>query len=356
MRCASPRGSTTRSTCRASALWRAAAVEAAAAQRRNAHRSRGGLGHARRRPSRRARGRRAAQRARQGARRPRTRAARIAARGIRRRDEPRELRDGAKGRRCAASSCSPRSRVRPASRSGLRRRRRHARRVCCADEPRTSIAVACTASPEDSIDVGLHVSVRHRNRPAREDASDRRRRRRTRPRSATTSISTASTRRRSRSRSPQRPTAAGSSSSRRSIRRRPARARPRSRSGWRRRCGASARTPSLCMREPCLGPVFGVKGGAAGGGYAQVVPMDDINLHFTGDFHAISSAHALLSAMLDNHLQQGNALRHRSAPDHLAAHDRHERPRAAQHHHRPRRRRRRRRRARSASSSSRRAR
>jgi formate--tetrahydrofolate ligase len=64
----------------------------------------------------------------------------------------------------------------------------------------------------------------------------------------------------------------------------------------------------LCIREPSLGPVFGVKGGAAGGGYAQVLPMDDINLHFTGDFHAISSAHALLSAMLDNHLQQGNVL------------------------------------------------
>ncbi|HEX8943299.1 MAG TPA: formate--tetrahydrofolate ligase [Gemmatimonadaceae bacterium] len=65
---------------------------------------------------------------------------------------------------------------------------------------------------------------------------------------------------------------------------------------------------ALCIREPSLGPVFGVKGGAAGGGYAQVVPMDDINLHFTGDFHAISSAHGLLAAMLDNHLQQGNAL------------------------------------------------
>lgn len=65
---------------------------------------------------------------------------------------------------------------------------------------------------------------------------------------------------------------------------------------------------SLCIREPSLGPVFGVKGGAAGGGYAQVLPMEDINLHFTGDFHAISSAHALLSAMLDNHLQQGNVL------------------------------------------------
>ena len=65
---------------------------------------------------------------------------------------------------------------------------------------------------------------------------------------------------------------------------------------------------ALCIREPSLGPVFGVKGGAAGGGYAQVVPMEDINLHFTGDFHAISTAHSLLSAMLDNHLHQGNAL------------------------------------------------
>ncbi len=64
----------------------------------------------------------------------------------------------------------------------------------------------------------------------------------------------------------------------------------------------------LCIREPSLGPVFGIKGGAAGGGYAQVVPMDEINLHFTGDFHAISSSHNLLSAMLDNHLHQGNAL------------------------------------------------
>jgi formate--tetrahydrofolate ligase len=64
----------------------------------------------------------------------------------------------------------------------------------------------------------------------------------------------------------------------------------------------------VAIREPSLGPVFGVKGGAAGGGYAQVVPMDEINLHFTGDFHAITSAHNLLSAMLDNHLHQGNAL------------------------------------------------
>lgn len=62
------------------------------------------------------------------------------------------------------------------------------------------------------------------------------------------------------------------------------------------------------LREPSLGPVFGIKGGAAGGGYSQVVPMEDINLHFTGDFHAITSAHNLLAALVDNHLQQGNAL------------------------------------------------
>ncbi len=72
-----------------------------------------------------------------------------------------------------------------------------------------------------------------------------------------------------------------------------------------RRVGSNA---ALCMREPSLGPVFGVKGGAAGGGYSQVIPMEDINLHFTGDFHAISSAHALLAAMLDNSLQQGNPM------------------------------------------------
>ena len=65
---------------------------------------------------------------------------------------------------------------------------------------------------------------------------------------------------------------------------------------------------AIALREPSLGPVFGVKGGAAGGGYAQVVPMEDINLHFTGDFHAIGAANNLLAAMLDNHIQQGNAL------------------------------------------------
>ena len=64
----------------------------------------------------------------------------------------------------------------------------------------------------------------------------------------------------------------------------------------------------VCLREPSLGPCFGVKGGAAGGGYSQVIPMEDINLHFTGDFHAITSANNLLSALIDNHLQQGNGL------------------------------------------------
>src|SRR5699024_640533 len=62
------------------------------------------------------------------------------------------------------------------------------------------------------------------------------------------------------------------------------------------------------LREPSLGPSFGIKGGAAGGGYSQVVPMEDINMHFTGDFHAITSAHNLISAMLDNHIHHGNKL------------------------------------------------
>ena len=64
----------------------------------------------------------------------------------------------------------------------------------------------------------------------------------------------------------------------------------------------------VCLREPSLGPSFGMKGGAAGGGYAQVVPMELINLHFTGDFHAITSAHNLLSALIDNHIYWGNKL------------------------------------------------
>ena len=64
----------------------------------------------------------------------------------------------------------------------------------------------------------------------------------------------------------------------------------------------------IALREPSLGPVFGLKGGAAGGGYSQVLPMEDINLHFTGDFHAITAANNLLCAMIDNHIQQGNEL------------------------------------------------
>jgi len=71
---------------------------------------------------------------------------------------------------------------------------------------------------------------------------------------------------------------------------------------------AIGKTAAICIREASLGPCFGMKGGAAGGGYAQVVPMDDMNLHFTGDFHAITSAHNLLSAMIDNHIYWGNAL------------------------------------------------
>ncbi|NDD27675.1 MAG: formate--tetrahydrofolate ligase [Proteobacteria bacterium] len=73
--------------------------------------------------------------------------------------------------------------------------------------------------------------------------------------------------------------------------------------------GALGKRVMLCLREPSLGPVFGVKGGAAGGGYSQVVPMEDINLHFTGDIHAVTAAHNLLAALIDNHLLQGNALR-----------------------------------------------
>ena len=72
--------------------------------------------------------------------------------------------------------------------------------------------------------------------------------------------------------------------------------------------GLLGKKAAIALREPSLGPCFGIKGGAAGGGYAQVVPMEDLNLHFTGDFHAITSANNLLAAMLDNHIQQGNAL------------------------------------------------
>ena len=72
--------------------------------------------------------------------------------------------------------------------------------------------------------------------------------------------------------------------------------------------GRMGKNSIIALREPSLGPCFGIKGGAAGGGYAQVVPMEDLNLHFTGDFHAITSANNLLAALLDNHIQQGNSL------------------------------------------------
>ena len=72
--------------------------------------------------------------------------------------------------------------------------------------------------------------------------------------------------------------------------------------------GKLGKNAIIALREPSLGPCFGIKGGAAGGGYAQVVPMEDLNLHFTGDFHAITSANNLLAALLDNHVQQGNSL------------------------------------------------
>ena len=79
--------------------------------------------------------------------------------------------------------------------------------------------------------------------------------------------------------------------------------------------GKIGKSPVLCLREASLGPVFGIKGGAAGAGYTQVVPMEDMNLHFTGDIHAIGAANNLLAAMLDAHLLHGNELRHRPALD-----------------------------------------
>ena len=95
--------------------------------------------------------------------------------------------------------------------------------------------------------------------------------------------------------------------------------------------GHIGRRPVLCLREASLGPVFGIKGGAAGGGYAQVVPMEDLNLHFTGDIHAIGAANNLLAAMLEAHLLHGNMLGHRPALGRLAALRRHQRPRLAGH-------------------------
>ena len=87
----------------------------------------------------------------------------------------------------------------------------------------------------------------------------------------------------------------------------------------------------IALREPSLGPCFGLKGGAAGGGYAQVVPMDELNLHFTGDFHAITSANNLLAAMLDNH-PAGECSSHRSKADCMETLRRYERPCSSKYH------------------------
>ena len=94
---------------------------------------------------------------------------------------------------------------------------------------------------------------------------------------------------------------------------------------------------AVCIRQPSLGPVFGIKGGAAGGGYSQVIPMEDFNLHLTGDVHAIGAAHNLAGAFLDNSLHHKNPLGHRPARDPLAARRRHQRPGAPARRHRPRR-------------------
>ena len=99
--------------------------------------------------------------------------------------------------------------------------------------------------------------------------------------------------------------------------------------------GAIGKRPILCLREPSLGPIFGIKGGAAGGGLTQVVPMEDLNLHFTGDFHAIAAANNMLAAFVDRHIFYGNDLKIDPFRRQLAAGGRHERPPPAQHHHRP---------------------
>ena len=94
---------------------------------------------------------------------------------------------------------------------------------------------------------------------------------------------------------------------------------------------------AVCIRQPSLGPVFGIKGGAAGGGYRQVIPMEDFNLHLTGDVHAIGAAHNLGAAFLDNHLHHGNALGIDHPRHPVAARGRHQRPRPPPRDHRPRR-------------------
>ena len=90
---------------------------------------------------------------------------------------------------------------------------------------------------------------------------------------------------------------------------RSARARRRLPSGSARPCSTSASGPTIAIRQPSMGPTFGIKGGAAGGGYSQAVPMEAFNLHLTGDMHAVTAAHNMLSAMVDNHLHKGNELK-----------------------------------------------
>ena len=155
------------------------------------------------------------------------------------------------------------------------------------------------------------------------------------------SSSTGTSRRRSRSTAStgSRRRAGGGStcSSRPSRPRRSARASPRPRSGLAQGLNRIGKRAAVTIRQPSLGPVFGIKGGAAGGGYSQVIPMEDFNLHLTGDVHAIGAAHNLAAAFLDNSLHHRNPLGHRPPRDPLAARRRHQRPRAAARDHRPRR-------------------
>ena len=111
-----------------------------------------------------------------------------------------------------------------------------------------------------------------------------------------------------------------------------ARARRRPRWAWATRSNRIGKKAVICLREPSLGPVFGMKGGAAGGGYAQVVPMEDINLHFTGDFHAIARRQQPARGAARQPHPPRQRARHRRAAHHVEARDGHERPRAARHH------------------------
>ena len=100
--------------------------------------------------------------------------------------------------------------------------------------------------------------------------------------------------------------------------------------------GCLGKQATIAIRQASMGPTFGIKGGAAGGGYSQVVPFENLNLHLTGDLHAVTAANNLLAAMVDNHLQQGNALGIDPHSDHLETGARRQRPIAAQHRDRSR--------------------